>query len=384
MMDLLNKKELETLIKKPKGLCVSFYMPTFQKGRPVRQNSIRFDNLLSEAEEKLQAAGLPAQEIKKFLGPAQKLRKDTLFWSYQSKGLAVFISQKFFRTFRLPIKFEKIAVVADHFHLKPLLFLLGREDQFYLLALSRNKTKLFKGDRGGLEEIKSEDIPESLKQALWYKDYESFLQFHSRAPQRGRERAAMFHGQGVSIDDEKFKILRYSRHINKGLHKLLRGKRDPLVLAAVDYFHPIYKEANTYPYLMEKGISGNPENLSSRQLHQKAWSIADSYFKKDLKQAIVRYRELFPSRRTSNNIRKIIPAAEQGRIDSLFVAVGQQQWGTFNPQTGKISIHKEPGPGDEDLLDYVAVQTFLKRGKVYVVAPKKVPDKKLLAAIFRY
>lgn len=33
----------------------------------------------------------------------------------------------------------------------------------------------------------------------------------------------------------------------------------PLVLAGVEYLLPIYRRANTYPYLLDGGVTGNPE-----------------------------------------------------------------------------------------------------------------------------
>jgi hypothetical protein len=47
-------------------------------------------------------------------------------------------------------------------------------------------------------------------------------------------------------------------------------------------------------------------------------------------------------------------------------------------------VHEEAEPGDEDLLDFTAIQTLLNSGMVYAVEPQKVPDEALLAAAFRY
>ena len=40
--------------------------------------------------------------------------------------------------------------------------------------------------------------------------------------------------------------------------------------------------------------------------------------------------------------------------------------------------------GDEDLLEFAAIQTLLNRGTVYVVEPEKMPDIESLAAVLRY
>jgi hypothetical protein len=55
--------------------------------------------------------------------------------------------------------------------------------------------------------------------------------------------------------------------------------------------------------------------------------------------------------RASHDIKEIIVAAGQGRVDSLFVAMREEIWGTVSPETDNIQVHQEPQPGDEDLLD---------------------------------
>jgi len=59
-------------------------------------------------------------------------------------------------------------------------------------------------------------------------------------------------------------------------------KKAPLVLAGVEYLFPIYQEANTYPDLVEEGITGNPENLKPEELHDLVgqWNLCFSSHKR--------------------------------------------------------------------------------------------------------
>jgi hypothetical protein len=79
-----------------------------------------------------------------------------------------------------------------------------------------------------------------------------------------------------------------------------------------------------------------------------------------------------------------VPAAYHGRVECLFVAVGRQQWGDYDPATGEFQLHPEAQPGSFDILDLAATQTLLQSGAVYAVEPAEMPDAALLAAIFRY
>ena len=79
-----------------------------------------------------------------------------------------------------------------------------------------------------------------------------------------------------------------------------------------------------------------------------------------------------------------MPAAYYGRVESLFVAVDQEQWGSFDPATETLQIHEQGEPGDEDLLDLAATQTLLHGGAVYAVEQAQMPTGVPLAAVFRY
>jgi len=350
----------------------------------TKQDPIRFKNLLREAEKRLNEIGIRSVEAKKLLKPAKALIKDGLFWQYQADGLAMFVSHRLFYYHRLPLKFDELLVVTDRFHIKPLLPLFSHEGQFYILALSQNEVRFFQCTRHSVEEVELENVPRCLSEALQYDDPEKQLQFHTRAPTAGGERAAMFHGHGAGKDDAKNNILRYFQQVDQGLRNILKEGSAPLVLAGVDYLFSIYREANSYSHLVEQGITGNPESLKAEELHGQAWGIVEPQFLKVQEEAIAKYKQLAGSVRASKDLKEIVPAACEGRIDILFVAVGVQQWGFFDPDKHVVHIHVEPEPGDEDLLDLAAVHTFLNGGTVYALKLEEMPDETPLAALFRY
>ncbi|HEY9800174.1 MAG TPA: hypothetical protein V6D25_07430, partial [Leptolyngbyaceae cyanobacterium] len=100
--------------------------------------------------------------------------------------------------------------------------------------------------------------------------------------------------------------------------------------------------------------------------------------------AINQYRELLGTGKASSQITETIPAACQGRVDKLIVALGQQQWGTFDLDTQTVQLHSDAEPNDEELLDFAATQTILNGGIVYAVESANMPDNTPLAAVFRY
>ena len=379
-MNVLTRNNLNSLMAVHKGPCVSVFMPMHRSGPETQQDPIRLKNLIREAEERLIARGLHAPEAKELLEPAERLLRDGLFRQHQSDGLAMFLSLGVFHYYLLPFVFEELVTVTDHFHIKPLLPLLSGDGRYFILALSQNKIRLLQSTHYSVNELDVADVPENLAETLRDDDSWKDLQMHSALSGKGKF-SAISHGGEV---DSKENIRRYFRRIDRGLHELLRNERAPLVLAGVDYLHPIYKEVNSYPLLMDEGIAGNPERLSAGELHELTWTIVKPYFQKAQQEAVNRYKEFASSGQASNRIRKIIPAAYHGRIEILFVMPDLQQWGTFDPGTDEIHLHKKEKTGDEDLLEFAAIQTLLNGGTVYMVGAEKKIESGPLAAVFRY
>jgi hypothetical protein len=348
-MRIFTREELRILTESPQAPCVSIYLPTHRKPTENQQDRTRLKNLLRQAADSLEAFGLRANEAEALLEPAAKL------------------------------------LVAHRFHFKPLLTFLGG-NEFFVLALSQNAVRLFEGSRFGLSAIEGpEGMPKSLAEALKYDETEQQIQFHTgTSAGTGKGRAAMFHGQGGGSDDAKDRISRYFRQIDQGLHDLLKDEQAPLVLAGVEYLLPIYKEINTYQHLLNGGITGNPEGASPDDLHRQAWVLVEPHFKREQERAAARYRELAGTGRTSLDPKEIVPGAYHGRIEFLFVAVGRQQWGDFDPGANRVDLHPEAQPGSFDLLDLAATQTLLHGGAVYAANPAEMPEEALLAAVFRY
>lgn len=383
-MNLLFQKDLEALMQRREGKCVSIYLPTHRGPAHSEPDRIRFKNLLAEAEKRLIAQEVRTPEARALLAPAHALLDHDLFWRHQADGLAVFLAQGIARYHRLPCPFEELLVVGHRFHIKPLLPLLSGDGRFHILALSQDEVRLLEGTRHGVDEVELKEVPHSLAEALRFDVPEKQLQWHTRAAERGPERAAMFHGNGVGKDDSKDRILRFFRAVDAGLRDVLGNGRVPLVLAGVDYYFPIYQEANTYPGLLRDGVAGNPAGLQPETLHQPAWEIVRPLFERDREAALERFRNFSATGKTSASLKEILQAACQGRVDTLFVRPDVQRWGTFDPEQGRIDEHDECQPGDEDLLDRAVLCTLSTSGTVYPESPANLPEGKPLAAVYRY
>ena len=170
--------------------------------------------------------------IHSVLAPLWRLVDDGLFWQDQSDGLALYSRLGWWRSLRVPLDLPELAVVADRFHISPLLPLLASDGHFFVLALSQNQIRLLEGTRDRLEEAHLPGIPLGVRDALQGEEAHKQLQLYV-ADRGGVGARGIFHGHGSAGDVQKDQVLRYFRKANRALREVLAGDRAPMVLAAV-------------------------------------------------------------------------------------------------------------------------------------------------------
>ncbi len=383
-MDILTHEDLRMLLDKRDEFCVSLYMPTQKAGDRTQENPIRFKNLIKEVEKRFEAFGADKDDVANFLKLAHDLEENFEFWQHQDKGLAFFMDSDRDYYYRLPLEFQDLVVVTDRFHVKPLLPLMSVDGVYYVLAAGLKNVRLFRGTRQQVEQVDLKGLPTSLKDALWFDDDERSLQYHTAVSLGGGgEKGASYHGQGDPKDRRKNKISRFFKEIDRGIRDFMAEQNAPLILAGVDYLLPIYQEVNSYHNLLTDGVPGNPSDVSVKKLHQRSWTIAESHFARQREQAKERYGHLSASSQTASDLEDIVKAAFEGRVEVLFVARHQQKWGFYYPDKHEVEVHDKRDDYDEDLLDFAAVHTLSKGGKVYVLPQSDIPQNNLIAAIYR-
>jgi hypothetical protein len=221
-------------------------------------------------------------------------------------------------------------------------------------------------------------VPKSLRDAIGVPDFD-------RTFESSYLRGAVFHGQGPGKELKKEELLRFFNAIDHGLHEYLRNEHVPLLLAAVDYYHPIYKLANRYPGLLDEGLVGNYERANEDKIHADAWPIVSRVLEARLSSRKERFRERLGTGLASDQIEEIGPAAVAGRLECLFVAEDESVWGVLDRKTGSIERREaQRDAEDADVLDDVAEEAFKRGAEVYVVPRASLPGTGPIAAIYRF
>lgn len=383
-MKLLLESDLEPLYEERTGPCISLYLPVSISGIHASQGTIRLKNLLRQASVELSAQGLDPPAIDALLEPLENLFDDSSIWSTREQGMVLFRAPGFTRSFHLHHTLPERCVIGDHFFLKPLLPYVVRDQPFYVLALSQNATRLLEATCRIVRRIALPGLPGSLTDALGEQKTAQYLQYHTASRARAAAFPAVYHGQGVGEGDVKHELHRYLGRVEAAMRKLLAGRTTPLVLAGAEPLPFIYREISGYPGLADEVIRGNPEHLSDAELRDRAWRILEPKILEMRRRAADRFGELATAGRASSHVTEIVPAAHDGRVETLFVACDTDVWGRLDERLRTVQVHAQPENGDEDLLDNAALFSLRNGGAVYGMASGEVPGGGAMAAIFRY
>ncbi|MFP3913279.1 MAG: hypothetical protein ACLFWM_00255 [Actinomycetota bacterium] len=372
MIDYVTTEVVDGLITREDPPLVSIYLPMVRKGAETQRNPLVLKEAHREAATRLQDKGMRRPEAESMLAPVEELIDDHTYWQNQEDGLALFVDRKGVQRFRLPIDFERLVVVGDRFHVKPLLPFLAADGEFYVLALSHNHVRLLRGSRWQVSEVELSGVPDSLKDALWYKQPEASLQSHTTRAGG----ALAFHGHGLGEESSEEDLREFFRQVDRGTRAVV-GTQTPVVLAGVEYLHPLYRQV-TGLSVLDQGVEGNPDELPAAELHARAWPLVSDVFSRRRQEAA----EQIGAANTSTSLDDVVMGAAQGRVDVLFVPRDQQRWGRLDRDT--LQVHLDDGEGESDLYDVAAAETWRHRGDVYMVDPAQMPGSGEVAAVFRY
>jgi hypothetical protein len=382
----MTAQELKTLVEHNADPCISIYLRTHTPGENVQQDILKLKHALHDAELRLSAENHRTGEISKLLAAPSRLLTDPPEWQQYHGGMAMFIAPGLFQYFHAPGVPSDLVTVSNAFHTKPLIPLLARNDRFHVLMLSKKQVRLFQGTADTFDELDiPPGVPRNMEEAMLDEDIQDNLQHHTAQTVGQGAIFGIKHGQAPDVFKPQERVFLFYRRIDHGLHDLLRAKEFPLLLAGVEENFAIYRRANTYPFLLEKGVTGSADEFHPPTLHKQAWAVLEATHREAQEKAVARYLELVGTGRTSEKLDEIVSAAYFGRVDHLFVALNGQRWGTFDPDSNRVEVHDDPKAGDRDLLDLAAAQTLLNGGAVYALDPGKVPGKEAeMAAVFRY
>ena len=365
--------------------CLSLYQPTHRYAPGNQQDPIRFVNLVRELEESL-LQQFAKDEIQQILEPFQALAKNHDFWNHSLDGLAVLAARGMFRVYKLQRPVDELAVVADSFHIKPLLRILQSADRYQILGLSRKQIKLFEGNRDALDEIEpAQGVPRTMIDALG-EELTVPSQTVASYGGVGVGHSPIHHGHGGGEPEVDIDAERFFRAVDRAImtqHSQPSGL--PLILAALPEHHHMFHSVSHNPFLMRESINSYPDSLSSiAELRQRAWQLMEPHYLARLDILVEEFGNAKADDLGDDDLTHVAKAVVGGRVSKLLIEACREVPGRINTETGNIEMSKLSNPKVNDILDDLGRLTLTMHGQVVVVPSERMPTKSGIAAIYRY
>ena len=363
--------------------CLSLYQPTHAHFPDNQQDQIRFRNLVRSIEESLKT-GYSNREIQELLEPFHSLAVSNDFWNHSLDGLAVLRAASLFRVYRVLRPVPELAIVADSFHIKPLLRILQSADRYQVLALNAHEIRLFEGNRDVLREIDlAEGVPRTITQALG----EELTEPHQTVASYGTGAGgpAMHHGHGGKKDEADVDAERFFRAVDRAvLEHHSRPSGLPLLLAALPEHHHLFRRVSHNPLLLEEATDVHPDALPTDVFRDRVWRVVEPRYRARLERLVEALGAARSKGLGTDELTEVAKASVAGRVDTLLIEANRQIPGRLDAVTGTIEFHELEGVEVDDLLDDLAELVMRTGGEVVVVPAERMPTSAGLAAIFRY
>jgi hypothetical protein len=119
-------------------------------------------------------------------------------------------------------------------------------------------------------------------------------------------------------------------------------------------------------------------------MRKKVWPLVKPLLWESRRAAAARFRELQGRGRASADIRRGLPAAFSGRVETRFVRADQHVWGSCPAAGDDVEVHVNQDANDMDLLDIAAAESYRHGGTVHHVPAVEMPTADWGAAVLRF
>ncbi len=255
------------------------------------------------------------------------------------KGIVIFYNSKFQGYVRVQTEIDDLIIVADSFHVKPLLRIKNNERGFVILTMSMKTIGLFTEKDGHLYKLK---------------------EFKNTAIDAN-----------VDVDTNKYPRehpKEFFSQMATELNKIVNSLQLPVILAGVkDHLGHMKKFLNS-PLVVEGAIVGNVERLKINELRERAYNIVVPYYKLKEKESLVDLDKAINQNHAVTYIEDIALSAVQGKVKKLYVVENRHLWGRVNKITGEVFISpRQINSHEDDILDDLSQIVLLKGGDVVVI-----------------
>lgn len=370
----MNTSDVDMMLAEKGNPCISIIIATARLTRERMQNPELIERAILRAKQLLTNSAWPKEKIVALNTKLDAMRDRIGYIRFQ-EGLAIFISPNVFKIDLLPFPVKEKVMLGRNFEVRDLIYFSQFLNPYYLLTVSKKRTRLFKGRGRDLQEIINSDFPKQ-----YIEEYEY-------------ARPSIGSSSGTLKDFERDKsILQEARQrsflkqADDTLKKYLKSDT-PLFVAGVGEEVANFEHVSHHVKKIAGKIAGNYDIDAVHPLAESAWEQIKKIITASQEAMVLKLREAFGKQLAVDGIRNVWTAAKEGKGLTLLLEKDYQVTGYCDPlNDSHLYLTHPPGKYDviTDAADDVIEVVKEKGGNVVIVENDQLKDFEHVAMILRY
>lgn len=371
----MNTSDIDKMLMEEGNLCVSIIIPTHRHSKERMQDPKLLGKAVQKAKDLMQHSAWPKDKVQQLEAKLNTMVAEIDYIRMQ-EGLAIFISPNLTRFFLLPFEVKEKITIGSNFELRDLIYFSQFLLPYYLIATSKKRIRLFKGQGRELHEINNDDFPRE-----YVEEYEYAPPSIASGSSAGLKN---FEGDKSIVRENRQKA--FLKQVDHVLDKYLR-QGIPLLVAGVEEELAFFEHATHHVRAIVGTIPGNYDHDAVHQLAETAWKKMNEHIHSAHDVALVALREQIGRSMAVDGIRDVWRAAHEGNALTLFVEKDYTDTAYVDPENPS-KMYLSPPMGKYDILTD-AVEVILetvkaKRGNVVIVPNEVLKDHNRIALLLRY
>ncbi len=371
----MKNTDIDRMIAEKGNPCISIVIATHRFSSERRQDPKVLQKAVSKAKSLLQHSAWPQVKIEMLSHKLDEVMTNLDFLRMQ-EGLGIFISPSISEVILLPFSVTEKVMLGENFEMRDLFYFVQFLNPYYLLAVSKKKIRLLRGEGRDIHEIQNDDFPRQYTESYEY---------------ARPSRASSFSGalKDYELDKSEMQELRqkaFFKEADDSMNKYLKNDI-PLLVAGVEEELINFDHVSRHAHQIIGTIKGNYDHDAIHPLAETAWKKINEYISSLQKNQVKQLEEGIGNKLTVDGIRDVWRMAMQGNALSLVVEKDYQVTAYQDP-TDDSRIFTTPPTGKyeiiSDAVDRLMMIVKEKGGNVVVVQNGELNTLSHIALQLRY
>lgn len=365
---VVNNADIRHLLQADEGPSISIYTTTSPETNWKDKNRILYKDRVNEAGTNLEARDMDKRVRSQLIEQLERVGESDDFWFHQQHGLAVFLSPQRCMVRKLMRSPGDLTVVADSFHLRPLLHVTQHGMRYQILCVSAHDVVLYSADQ-------EKTCP---------------VELHSHVPTRmveatGKPANAPNRKDNERSADDSKELRQFFTRLDSAIYEYHNGPAQlPLLLAAQSEYQGLFREVSKNPNLLDVRFERDPfHELEQDRLGELSWEVVKDALAADLDDLVERYHSNAAHELAFAEVETIARAASMGQVETLLVEEDRRIGGRLS-EDGAVEYGAVDAPRTDDVTDDIAERVLSAEGQVRFLPSEKMPVGTGIAAILRF